>query len=196
MSQRYPIQMAAQSSPQISLPVIVKACMSCGSVVAVSNPVQNITLSMWFIFYHLRLTRHLNTRFRFRKQPLEHVFIWFVLHLGGYDIKGHFRSFPWHRHKLRQVFWDKGCIWEILNYGKSADVPNLGPLFSHKGLSLQSPTNYRTLWSCCFQRDSCMLTSSLEWINIMYTRTTLVFWDEAEVVMFFFVSSYNLFRQF
>jgi hypothetical protein len=55
------MEMSAQSCPLISLAVIVKACMSCGSVVAVSNPVQNITVYMWFIFYHLRLTRLIST---------------------------------------------------------------------------------------------------------------------------------------
>jgi hypothetical protein len=52
-SQRLPMAMSAQFSLLISLAVIVKARMSCGSVVVVSNPVQNMTVYMWFIFYHL-----------------------------------------------------------------------------------------------------------------------------------------------
>jgi hypothetical protein len=56
ISQRRPVQMSAQSAAQFSLAVIVKACMSCGSVVAVLNPVQNITVSVWFISYHLAIS--------------------------------------------------------------------------------------------------------------------------------------------
>jgi len=52
-SQRLPMAMSARFSLVISLAVIVKARMSCGSVVVVSNPVQNMTVYMWFIFYHL-----------------------------------------------------------------------------------------------------------------------------------------------
>lgn len=51
--QQLPMEMSAVFSPLLPLVVIVKACMRCGSVVVVSNPVQGLNVYMWFIFYHM-----------------------------------------------------------------------------------------------------------------------------------------------
>lgn len=75
MSQRLPMDMSALPSPLMSLVVIIKASMRCGSVVVVSNPVQSISVYMRLSFYHLRLTRYLNALFRLLEPVLGLFFI-------------------------------------------------------------------------------------------------------------------------